>query len=98
MKNISIALSIVILILFFGCESNTTPNNDPKPQDSIRCEGTLDNGQQCLNNTTGNFCTTHISNNGGSNPTAPQCLGTTQKGTRCERRTNDTSGYCWQHK
>ncbi len=28
---------------------------------------------------------------------APQCYGTTEDGTRCERTTNDPSGYCWQH-
>lgn len=27
-----------------------------------------------------------------------QCMGTTKKGSRCSRTTNDPSGYCWQHK
>ena len=29
--------------------------------------------------------------------TATQCLGTTQKGERCKRKTKDPSGYCYQH-
>lgn len=27
-----------------------------------------------------------------------QCIGTTKRGSRCSRYTNDPSGYCWQHK
>lgn len=29
--------------------------------------------------------------------TASRCTATTQKGTRCKRRTKNSSGRCWQH-
>lgn len=28
---------------------------------------------------------------------AVQCKGTTKKGKRCKRKTNNANGYCWQH-
>mgnify|MGYP000891232588 FL=1 len=32
-----------------------------------------------------------------SDPSATQCLGITEDGHRCKRKTTNSSGYCWQH-
>lgn len=34
---------------------------------------------------------------GGSDCPTVQCSGYTNDGTRCERKTSNCSGYCWQH-
>ena len=33
-----------------------------------------------------------------SSTSTKQCLGTTQKGTKCKNRTNDSSGRCHNHR
>lgn len=40
----------------------------------------------------------HTSRSTKSNSSYKQCAATTRKGTRCSRRADPGSNYCWQHK
>lgn len=87
-------------IIPFSCGGTSTPNNIQLL--CMRCNRSKSNSCYCKvhNKKVGNNCcdgshkkTTRT----GSSGTSTQCMGTTQKGSRCKKRTTNANGYCHLH-
>jgi len=94
----------------FNAVSTSTSSSNSSSSTSVQCKGVAKTtGQECENRTTNSngYCHLHQNQAKAPNKVAPnstgispdgRCMATTQAGTRCKRKAEAGSKYCWQHK
>lgn len=90
----SLIITVLIGVGFFATGCQSQPKVNVAPQKTSK---TMQSTTEVKKTTPSTTKAPHISSRT-EHSTSIQCSGYTKHGKRCQRKTTDPSGYCWQHK